>query len=52
MMPRLNDPRVGFFTVSQIDYGSPELKADQKSFIRRWRLEPYGSRGLHEGRNW
>ncbi|MFN3138674.1 MAG: DUF5117 domain-containing protein, partial [Allomuricauda sp.] len=40
MTPRLNDPRVGFFTVSQIDYGSPKLKADQKRYIRRWRLEP------------
>jgi len=40
MTPRLNDPRVGFFTVSQIDYGSPKLKADEKRYIRRWRLEP------------
>jgi len=40
MTPRLDDPRVGFFTVSQIDYGSPKLKADQKRYIRRWRLEP------------
>ena len=40
MTPRLNDPRVGFFTLSQIDYGSPKLKADQKRYIRRWRLEP------------
>ena len=40
MQPRLYDPRVGFFTVSQYDFGSDELKADRKSFIRRWRLEP------------
>ncbi|MCR9226533.1 MAG: zinc-dependent metalloprotease [Flavobacteriaceae bacterium] len=40
MAARLNDPRVGFFTVSQIDYGSTKLKADQKRYIRRWRLEP------------
>ncbi|WP_047420342.1 zinc-dependent metalloprotease [Cellulophaga sp. Hel_I_12] len=40
MQPRLNDPRVGFFTVSQYDYGSDELKADEKTYIRRWRLEP------------
>lgn len=40
MTPRLHDPRVGFFTVSQIDYSSPELKADEKRYIRRWRLEP------------
>ena len=40
MQPRLYDPRVGFFTVSQYDYGSPALKADQKTYIRRWKLEP------------
>lgn len=40
MTPRMHDPRVGFFTVSQIDYGSPEFKADQKRYIRRWRLVP------------
>ncbi len=40
MMPRLADDRVGYFTVSQIDFGSDEQKADQKSYIRRWRLEP------------
>ena len=40
MQPRLYDPRVGFFTVSQYDYGSDQLKADKKTYIRRWRLEP------------
>lgn len=40
MMPRINDPRVGFFTVNQIDYSSKALKADEKTYIRRWRLEP------------
>ncbi|TDU40111.1 uncharacterized protein DUF5118 [Gelidibacter sediminis] len=40
MQPRLADPRVGFFTVSQVDYSSEALKADEKTFIRRWRLEP------------
>ena len=40
MQPRLYDPRVGFFTVSQTDFSSPELKADRKTYIRRWRLEP------------
>lgn len=40
MMPRLADPRVGYFTVSQIDYGSEAQKADTRSYIRRWRLEP------------
>ncbi|MEP2403456.1 MAG: zinc-dependent metalloprotease, partial [Nonlabens ulvanivorans] len=29
-----------FFTVDQIDYSSKALKADEKTYIRRWRLEP------------
>ncbi|EJL64462.1 zinc-dependent metalloprotease [Flavobacterium sp. CF136] len=40
MKPRLADPRVGWFTLSQYDYGSNELKSDLKTYIRRWRLEP------------
>ncbi len=40
MQPRIFDPRVGFFTISQYDYSSNELKAHQKTYIRRWRLEP------------
>ncbi len=40
MKPRLADKRVGYFTVSQYDYGSNELKSDLKTYIRRWRLEP------------
>ncbi|MFT2009968.1 zinc-dependent metalloprotease [Pontibacter sp. 13R65] len=40
MQPRLNDYRVGYFTVRQIDYGSEAHKADEKAFIRRWRMEP------------
>ena len=40
MQPRLADPRVGWFTVSQYDYSSEALKSDQKTYIRRWRLEP------------
>jgi Met-zincin/Domain of unknown function (DUF5117)/Domain of unknown function (DUF5118) len=40
MRRRYYDERVGWFTVKQIDYGSNALKADEKAFIRRWRLEP------------
>ncbi|WP_283636582.1 zinc-dependent metalloprotease [Aquaticitalea lipolytica] len=40
MQPRIADPRVGWFTVSQYDYSSEALKSDQKTYIRRWRLEP------------
>ncbi|MTB50488.1 zinc-dependent metalloprotease [Lewinella sp. W8] len=40
MQPRMYDERVGWFTVSQVDYGSEALKADRKTYLRRWRLEP------------
>lgn len=40
MQPRINDYRVGFFNVRKIDYGSEAYKADEISYIRRWRLEP------------
>ncbi|WP_460218884.1 zinc-dependent metalloprotease [Psychroserpens sp. MEBiC05023] len=40
MQPRYADERVGWFTFSQVDYGSEELKADTKTYIRRWKLEP------------
>jgi hypothetical protein len=31
MTPRIADSRVGFFTISQYDYGSNELKSDSKT---------------------
>jgi len=40
MEPRFADERVGWFTFSQVDYGSDKLKADRKTYIRRWKLEP------------
>ena len=40
MRPRYADQRVGFFTVSRINYGLDEYKAATQRFIRRWRLEP------------
>ena len=40
MQPRLYDPRVGFFNVDQLDYGSEAHFADEVSYITRWRLEP------------
>ena len=40
MRHRYHDPRVGWFTVNQIDFGSTEYKAAQRRLIRRWRLEP------------
>jgi hypothetical protein len=40
MRPRIADPRVGWFTVDQIDFSTRELKASSRSLIQRWRLEP------------
>lgn len=40
MRPRYADPRVGFFSIAQVNYGLDEQKAATQRFIRRWRLEP------------
>lgn len=40
MKPRLADNRVGFFSLTQTDYGSEEQRAARKRYIVRWRLEP------------
>lgn len=40
MRPRIDDERVGFFTVSHVNYGLDEQKAAEETFITRWRLEP------------
>ena len=39
MMARLADSRVGYFTTQQIDYGRPEQRAQQRTYILRYRLE-------------
>ncbi len=39
MMPRLFDERVGYFSLSNYDYGRDEHKASQRRYITRWRLE-------------
>jgi len=40
MRPRYGDDRVGFFSVTRVNYGLDALKAAEQTFIRRWRLEP------------
>ena len=40
MRVRFADPRVGWFTVEQVDFGLDEQKAATRTYIRRWRLEP------------
>jgi len=39
MMPRLHDTRVGYQTVTMIDYSRPEHRAEELRYIRRFRLE-------------
>jgi hypothetical protein len=40
MRPRLWDPRVGIGSVRTIDYSRPEHRAEERRYIRRFRLEP------------
>jgi hypothetical protein len=40
MQPRRYDERVGYFSVSQIDYGKEVQRAEQIQHVTRWRLEP------------
>ncbi len=40
MQPRHFDERVGWFTLNKYDYSSEELKADRKTYLRRWKLIP------------
>jgi hypothetical protein len=39
MMPRLFDERVGYFSVANMDYGRDEHRAQERTYITRWRLE-------------
>ena len=39
-MPRRADDRVGYFSITQVNFGLDELKAAEQTFIRRWRMEP------------
>ncbi|MGB0525659.1 MAG: zinc-dependent metalloprotease [Flammeovirgaceae bacterium] len=49
MMPREFDRRVGYFSVSQYDYGLDEQKAKRKTYITRWRLEPKDPEAFRRG---
>ncbi|MFL5499435.1 MAG: zinc-dependent metalloprotease [Gemmatimonadaceae bacterium] len=39
MMPRRFDERVGFFSISQVDFGTTEQRSAERSYITRYRLE-------------
>jgi hypothetical protein len=49
MMSRVYDKRVGYFSLSNVDYSSEALKADSKRYIKRWRLEPSDKLAYHRG---
>ena len=50
LMPiRYEDERVGWFNTEKINYSSEALKADAKSYIRRWRLEPKDINAYNRG---
>jgi hypothetical protein len=40
MRRRYADPRLGWITLEQIDFGLDEQKAATRRYIQRWRLEP------------
>ena len=40
MRPRRYDPRVGYFSIRQTDYGLDAQRAEERRYITRWRLEP------------
>lgn len=39
MLPRLSDSRVGYFSISQEDYGRESHKSEIRRYITKWRLE-------------
>mgnify|MGYP001075671975 CR=1 FL=1 len=39
MQPRLHDERVGYFSLTQQDFGVDEHRAPERRYITRWRLE-------------
>jgi hypothetical protein len=49
MMPRLEDDRVGYFSVQQTDYSRPEQRAVVRTYITRWRLEPKDTAAFRRG---
>jgi hypothetical protein len=49
LMPRVLDDRVGYFGISQVDYGRPEQRATKREFIARWRLEPKDTAAFRRG---
>ncbi len=49
MQPRIYDARVGYFSLSQTDYGLEEQKAATRTYITRWKLEPSDEAAFRRG---
>ncbi len=49
MEPRKYDPRVGYFSIEQTNYGLDAQRAEQQRFITRWRLEPVDMEAWENG---
>ena len=49
MRPRFYDERVGYFSISQTDYGLDEQKAARRQYITRWRLQPKDTVAFNHG---
>ena len=48
MMPRLFDPRVGYFTEDFTQYSDNQQRISKKEYISRWRLEPKDSADMEK----
>ncbi|MEM7512753.1 MAG: zinc-dependent metalloprotease, partial [Bacteroidota bacterium] len=49
MQPRMTDNRVGYFSIRRTYYGDDEQRADPRSYITRWRLEPKDTAAFKRG---
>ena len=49
MQPRKFDPRVGYFSIEQTNYGLDAQRAEKQKFITRWRLEPVDMEAWERG---
>ncbi len=49
MTPREYDPRVGYFSIEQTNYGLDAQRAEKQRFITRWRLEPVDQEAWERG---
>ncbi|THH40295.1 zinc-dependent metalloprotease [Neolewinella litorea] len=49
MKPRKYDPRVGYFSIEQTNYGLDAQRAEKQRFITRWRLEPVDMEAWERG---